>query len=216
MGPWELVGALADIAEDQRGFFTTAQAGALGIDDAVLAGMARARALEPSRTDVWRMRGFDDMETYDDVYAWWLALRPELAAAKRTVTNSPVLSHFGAARMYGYFGMPANICTVTPGVTLSPARQEGVCYEKSLAENTTIQWKNALVTSPERTALDLVEADTDLETFGHVVEKLVRTGLASPESLAHEIDAWAKEHGAGSGADHVGAALLVIKPGARW
>lgn len=218
MGPWELVGAIADITEDQRGFITAAQTRTLGIDGAVLAGMVKARVLNPVRVDVWRIRGFDDMETYDDVYAWWLALRPELPAAARTPENSPVLSHFGAAHIYGYFspGIASNICLVAPGITLSSAQTEGRCMEYQIPESSVVSWKTALVTDPERTALDLVHAGIDLETFGKVLEKMLQTGLTSPETIAQEIDIWAKQNDMGSGSDFVGAALLATKPGNRW
>ena len=104
---------LADLAAEQWGLITTAQAGALGVSAQQVARMASTGILERLRHGVYRLAG-NPPSSLDDVRAAWLGLDPAITAAERLTRSQPeVLSHRSAARLHGLGDLEADVIEFT-------------------------------------------------------------------------------------------------------
>lgn len=91
---------LADLAAEQWGLLTTAQAGKLGVSAQQVARMASTGILERLRHGVYRLAG-NPASPLDESRAAWLALDPTVTATDRLTQQQPgVLSHRSAAQLH--------------------------------------------------------------------------------------------------------------------
>ncbi len=91
---------LADLAAEQWGLITTAQAVKLGVSAQQVARMASTGILERLRHGVYRLAG-NPASPLDEIRAAWLALDPAVTATDRLTQQQPgVLSHRSAAQLH--------------------------------------------------------------------------------------------------------------------
>lgn len=91
---------LADVAADQWGLVTTAQARRAGTSPQTVAKLANRGALDRLAHGVYRLAGTPP-DAHDELRAAWLALDPEYFAAERLRLEPPeVVSHRSAARLW--------------------------------------------------------------------------------------------------------------------
>jgi len=91
---------LADLAAEQWGLLTAAQAGKLGVSAQQVARMAAGGILERLRHGVYRLAG-NPANPLDEIRAAWLSLEPAATAADHLTQKHPgVLSHRSAAHVH--------------------------------------------------------------------------------------------------------------------
>jgi len=101
---------VADLAADQGGLLTTAQAKTVGVSPQQIARLARSGVLERVVHGVYRLAGTAH-DPLADLRAAWLALEPETLAGDRLAGDDPggVVSHRSAAVLHGLGDLDADL-----------------------------------------------------------------------------------------------------------
>jgi len=100
---------LADVAAEQWGLITTAQARAVGQSPQSVARLAGQGVLERLTHGVYRLAG-TPADPRDDLRAAWLALSPDRTAGKRLRDDPPeVVSHRSAAHLLQLGDLAADV-----------------------------------------------------------------------------------------------------------
>lgn len=179
------VGALRDVAEQQFGLFTAAQARATGVVGYELARWAKSGPLYRVRHGVY---GFADSETYcwfEDIAAAWLALNPSGAINARRLDPEAVISHGSAARLRG-LGSPA-------AFTLQWTSPRRINVQDRLVETRVgsfgtfgVDWdllEGLPVSTPGRICADLLSERGDGGNVGTVIAACLYGGHVSLREL---------------------------------
>ena len=170
--------ALAPVASEQAGLFTTAQAARLDVDTAALFRLARAGVLERPLRGVYRVRAAPPPADVDVLAAWLLLSGRRLPSEPLPAGQPPaVVSHTAAARLLNLGTFPPT----RPTLIVRHARRDppSGTYRTFRLELEPGDWCwqalpdhiRVAVTTPERTLVDLAWAEADPE---HVREALSR------------------------------------------
>lgn len=164
------------IAESQAGYFTAQQALETGMDRSTLLHHARPGGrYERVRRGLYRLRHFPS-SPHEHVVAAWLPL-PEPA----------VVSHESALELYDLSDViPSAVHITLPRAKRGQRPRAGVrfhTFEHPPGPDETRRIAGVVVTSPERTIVDSLEAGTQLEQIELAVSQALERGLTTPRRL---------------------------------
>ncbi len=197
--------ALADLAEEQWGQFTAAQATEIGVPRQTLTRLAKQGSLEHMAHGVYRMTGAPTT-THDRLRAAWLATEPDKKAATRLRETQPiVVSHRSAAVLRDLGDLDADRFEFSTPIRKQSRRDDVQFYKKTLDND---QWdivEGLPVTTGERTITDLAAARIDGGHLAGVVRDALTRDLVRVPDLTIALRPYAHLYGAQLGG---GDALL--------
>jgi predicted transcriptional regulator of viral defense system len=164
---------LAGLAEDQWGLLTRRQAEAAGVSPATLQRLSGAGGvLERTAHGVYHLAGAP-LPDHAGLRSAWLALAPGTLAWERSPAQGTV-SHRSAADLWGLGDLPADRHEFTLPERRQ-TRQSGVRLHRGRLEEGEWAVLDGLpVTSPARTATDLLADKEDPEAVARVVADALR------------------------------------------
>lgn len=160
------------LAESQGGYFTSADASALGYTTAHQHFHVKRENWIRVDRGIYRLKNFPSTG-HEDLIRWWLWSRKKGA-----------ISHESAAAVYDLGDvLPAKThLTVPPGFRKKAAA--GVALHKALIDEKGVEMREGFrVTTPLRTVLDLAREHLDQERLTAVVKDAVRKGLLDRKAL---------------------------------
>lgn len=159
------------IAEPQAGYFTTAQAAAVGVDRKRLARYAVAGRLERIRRSIYRLVPFP-RSPHEDLFIAWLEMGPD-----------SVISHDSALTLYELSDALPTAVHITVPATAS-RRHPGLRLHTNQISTQEITHYDALpVTTVARTIADVALAGLADELVEQAVQEAVHNGLVTPALL---------------------------------
>jgi len=162
---------LFQIAEAQAGYFTTAQAQALGIARAQLSRYVTAGKLERSQQGVYRLTPFPRVP-HEDLFIAWLAAGPEA-----------VISHDSALAIYELSdALPTHVHLTVPR-TASHRRPGYRLHTSRITPAEITHYGGLQVTTVARTIADIACDGLADDLVIQAVQEAVARGLATPEQL---------------------------------
>jgi predicted transcriptional regulator of viral defense system len=162
---------LFQIAEAQAGYFTTAQAQALGIARAQLSRYVTAGKLERSQQGVYRLTPFPRVP-HEDLFIAWLAAGPEA-----------VISHDSALAIYELSdALPAHVHLTVPR-SASHRRPDYRLHTSRITPAEITHYGGLQVTTVARTIADIACDGLADDLVIQAVQEAVARGLATPEQL---------------------------------
>lgn len=169
------------IAESQAGYFTAEQALSAGMDRSTLLHHARPGGrYERVRRGLYRLRHFPS-SPHEHVAAAWLPL-PKPA----------VVSHESALELYELSDVIPNAIHITlPRAKRGQRPRPGVRFhalQHPPEPDETRRVAGVVVTSPERSIVDSLEAGTQLEQIELAVRQALERGLTTPRRLRTAAD----------------------------
>lgn len=197
---------LADLAADQGGLLTTAQARAVGVSPQQVARLARMGALEPVVHGVHRLAGTAE-DRLGGLRAVWLALEPETLAGVRVSRDDPggVVSHRSAAVVHGLGDIDADVHELTVNARRR-SRNPEVRFHIAVRDRGSWTVQSGLpVTTVAQTIADLASVRTD---GGHLA-RVVSDGLSGRQVGLEEVAAVLRPFAHFYGAPLGGGAELV-------
>lgn len=193
----EALEAAADLAPQQWGLVTSAQARSLGVAAFQMSRLVDRGAFVRIRHGVYASSAMP-WDSLQDVRAHWLALDPETMAADRTLNGiaKDVVSHETGADVYG-IGDFANerITFTTP--QRRQTKQAEVRFVLDQLQPKDITNVNGLpVTTVVRTILDLAKPGNETGHLRDAINDAVNGGLVTKSELAAGLAPAAKKLGA--------------------
>lgn len=192
----EATEAVLDLAAQQWGLFTAAQARELGVSAVLLSRLVDRGVLLRVRHGVYASAS-TPVTTVLEVRAQWLALKPHALAAERRYNDDQyaVVSHETAAQLHGIGDLPSEaIIFTTPG--RRQTRQRGVRFvTAALSPGEVIDMDGLPITTVERTVFDLARAGHEP---GHLIDMLadaLSRGLTTTDDLAEALAPVAENFG---------------------
>ncbi|MCT1435562.1 type IV toxin-antitoxin system AbiEi family antitoxin domain-containing protein, partial [Dietzia maris] len=188
---------VSDLAAQQWGLFTAAQARGVGVSAVLLGRLVDRGVLLRVRHGVYASAS-TPVTAVLEVRAQWLALKPHSLAADRRNSGDrdAVVSHETAAQLHGIGDLPSEaIIFTTPG--RRQTRQPGVrLITAELSPDEVIDIDGLPVTSLGKTVLDLAQAGHEP---GHLIDMLadaLSERLTTRDDLAGALAAVAESFGA--------------------
>ncbi|MBP2339253.1 hypothetical protein JOF41_005431 [Saccharothrix coeruleofusca] len=188
---------VGDIASDQWGLFTTAQAEAEGVDRTTLTRLASAGLIEQVSRGVHLVVAAGTPTNLEERAAW-LRLSPARRARERRATDEDngVFSHRTACLLHELGDVPA------PQVEITVPRRRttritGIrLHRAELAADEITTTRDGLpVTTVERTIEDLLADQVDGGHLGGVLADALRRHLVDPDRLAATAAIYAPAYG---------------------
>lgn len=208
--------SVRDLAEEQGGLFTAAQARIAGARRPQLADLLHAGAIERVQHGIYRLSGVPG-DRWESARAAWLALCPEASASERLsdpAGSGGVLSHRTAARMFDLGDIDADridLTTPTPRTTRNP---EVSLHTAALSRGQWILQAGLPVTRPEVIVADLAAAGTDVEHLATITRDAALKHNVGTSALAAALAPHARAHGHADGNDFLAHLLnLAGAPG---
>ena len=162
---------LYQIAEAQAGYFTTAQARALGIARAQLSRYVAAGQLERSRHGIYRLTPFPRVP-HEDLFIAWLAAGPDA-----------IISHDSALALYELSdALPAHIHITVPR-SASRRRTGYRLHTSRITPAEITHYGGMQVTTVARTIADIAFDGLADDLVIQAAQEAVARGLASPKQL---------------------------------
>jgi predicted transcriptional regulator of viral defense system len=172
-------GGLFQLATEQRGYFTAAQAREYGYSRALLAYHAKTGTLQRAYAGIYRFRDYPTSPREEIIPAWLLVGK-----------DVAVVSHESALELW-------NLSDIIPdGVHLSVPRSRrhlptlpGVTIHTTTRplDRENIQTLEGIrVTTPTRTLLDVADADVAPDQIGLALFQAIRRGWTSREGIRSE------------------------------
>ena len=186
----EALRAVDELASEQAGLVTAAQASGAGVDRLTQRRLVEAGLLERLSRGVYRVAGAQ-LPDHPWIRIAWLRLDPDTPAWQRTGLgpDDGVVSHRSATVLHALGDIPA------PEVELSvprrrTTREPGVrlLTRADLTEQDVVFVSGLPVTTPERTILDLLRDRADGGHVGRVIADADRRGLVDVEALGSKAD----------------------------
>lgn len=186
----ELVG---DLASQQWGLVTAAQAADLGIDSPTLRRLEKAGVVHRLRHGVYALAG-TALTPEVELKGEWLALRPDLMAGDRVhdsvLAKEAVVSHTTAANLWGIGdlwpdGFHFTVCQ------RRRSRQSGVRFHR--ANLTEGEWEmhpssGLPVTTVARTVADLADDGHEPQHLLDLVSDAARLGIVEKDELVSALE----------------------------
>lgn len=197
---------LADLAADQGGLLTTAQARAVGVSPQQVARLARSGVLEPVVHGVHRLVGTAE-DRLGGLRAVWLAVEPQTLAGVRVSRDDPggVVSHRSAAVVHGLGDIDADVHELTVNARRR-SRNSEVRFHIAVRDRGSWTVQSGLpVTTVAQTIADLASVRTD---GGHLA-RVVSDGLSGRQVGLEEVAAVLRPFAHYYGAPLGGGAELV-------
>jgi predicted transcriptional regulator of viral defense system len=179
--------ALVEIASEQGGFLSSAQAGAVGLSRDDIARLVRSGDLHRVRRGVLRMRHAD--RRHEDEIAAWLHFERGRLPWDRRGRSEAVLSHDSAAALHAL----GSIIPTHPTVTVTPKRRRAtdlpdVNVHGVLLHDADWAWLDVdglelPVTTPARTIVDLLLAGHEPSYARRAITEATRDGRMTKHDL---------------------------------
>ncbi len=200
---------LADVAAEQWGLVTTAQARALGVSAQGVARLTNQGSLERMTHGVYRVSGAPP-EPLDELRAAWLTLDPSRRAAERVRDIArdaapAVVSHRSAASLHGLGDLDADLHEFTTAGRKQSRRPDIRLHRGHLAAGEWTVVDGLPVTTVVRTVADLAAARVDGGHLASVARDALTVKQVSDQELSAALAPHAHRYGAPTGA---GGALL--------
>ena len=166
--------ALYRIAEQQGGYFTTAQAHKAGFNSKLIWHHQRKGKFVRGAHGVYRFRQFP-ASPYEDLFVAWLRCGP-----------NAVISHESALAVYDLSDVVPGAIHVTVSQTAS-RRRTGLRQHTSRLRPSDIKRREGLpVTSVERTVADVAKAGLAEELVRSAIRQALERGLTDQRALREE------------------------------
>lgn len=196
---------LADLASEQWGLLTSAQATRHGATHQAIARLTNQGRLERVSHGVYRIAG-SPPEPLDDLRAAWLSLSPQQAARQRLNESAPaVVSHRSAALLHRLGDLDADVFEFTTLARKQSRNTEIRLHRRQYGPQDWTIVDGLPVTSVLRTVADLAAARTDGGHLAAVVRDALTVKQVDDDALAGALAAYAHHYGASVGD---GAGLL--------
>ena len=163
--------ALYQLAEQQAGYFTAAQAREAGFTYSLLSYHVGTGRFERVRPRVYRIVQFPS-SPHEDLYVAWLQAGPHA-----------VISHDSALVLYDLSDLLPHRIHVTVPRTVSRRRPELQLHTKRLEPEDVTRYEGLPVTTVLRTLVDVAAAGLADEQVQQTIQEALRRGLVSRESL---------------------------------
>ncbi len=187
--------ALAEIAADQAGLVTAAQAAARSVDRVTQLRLCQAQLLQNVGRGVYRVTGASPPSHLESRVAW-LRLDPSRPAWRRTGlgVDDGVVSHRSACLVHELGDIPAPETELTVPRRRT-TRELGIRLhiERLDPEDVTIV-DGLPVTTVTRTVMDLMRNGADAGHVGGVIANAERRNLVDLDSLAERISRFAPKY----------------------
>jgi hypothetical protein len=204
---------VGDVASEQWGLVTTAQARALGVSAQDVARLANQGWLERMTHGVYRVSGAPP-EPLDELRAAWLTLDPSRRAAERVRDASPAaVSHRSAASLYGLGDIDADVHEFTTEGRKQSRRADIRLHRGRLNPEEWTVVDGMPVTTVGRTIADLAGARIDGGHLASVVRDALTVKLVSDRKLSAALAPFAYRYGAPAGDGEALLARLVQESG---
>ncbi|WP_020387111.1 type IV toxin-antitoxin system AbiEi family antitoxin domain-containing protein [Kribbella catacumbae] len=190
---------IADLASEQWGLVTTAQAAAVGVSGPTMARLARDEVLRRLEHGVYKVNG-SGYDPRDDLRAAWLLLDPKRTASQR-ISEQPidaVVSHRSAARLLELGDLDADLFEFTVNGRKQTRRKDIRIHVRS-TDLPADAWSLASglpVTTATRTIEDLAASQTDGGHLAGVVRDAVSTAVVDLDQLSDVLRPYAHRYGA--------------------
>lgn len=182
------------IAEDQWGLVTRRQAEAAGISTATIQRLSsEGSALERVARGVYHLAGAP-LADHIDLRAAWLQLAPERLAWERR-PDEGVVSHRSAAALLELGHLPADRHEFTVAGRRQTRRGDVRIHRGQLGEGEYSVFRGLPVTTPARTAADLLADREDPEAVAQVVIDALRKKREWPSRVAAALSPCAAQLG---------------------
>lgn len=186
---------LADIASEQWGLLTTAQAEAVGSSRKAIGRLAEAGALERLAHGIYRLTGAPP-DPRDDLRVAWLALAPGRTAGDRLRDEVPdVVSHRSAAALYELGDLDADRHEFTVGGRRQ-SRRADTRFRRATLTSRDWQIVHGLpCTTIIRTIADLAADHTDGGHLASVVRDALTIHHIDVDDLIEALTPYAARYG---------------------
>ena len=190
---------LSDLAAEQWGLVTTAQARALGVSAQGVARLTNQDLLERMTHGVYRVSGAPP-EPEDELRAAWLTLEPERRAAERIRDESPaVVSHQSAAGMHRLGDIDADLHEFTTAGRKQSRRPDIKLHRGHLDPGEWTVVDGLPVTTVARTIADLAASRLDGGHLATVVRDALTVKQVSDQAISAALAPYARRYGAHAG-----------------
>jgi Transcriptional regulator, AbiEi antitoxin len=190
----------AEVAEDQWGLVTRAQALAAGVPRATFARLVAGRALVRVAHGVYRVAGGTD-PGHLDLRAAWLQLDPSTPAWQRIRSDDvAVVSHRSAAEMYGLGDLIADTHEFSVPKRTQTRRRDVRLYLREVPQRDRDVVEGLPVTRAHRIVADLLAGYEDGSAVATIAVEAVRRGLTTPGQIAASVAPLARRYHADGGA----------------
>ena len=177
---------LAELAEDQWGLVTRAQAEKAGVPRSTFDRLAAdGSILERVAHGVYHLAGAP-LPDHVALRAAWLQLAPDIPAWDRT-PDQGVMSHRSAAALYGLGHLPADIHEFTLPSRRQTRRADVRLHRRPVDEHEWIELRGLPVTRPSRIAADLLRDREDPEAVATVIADAIRDVYDYPSTFADSL-----------------------------
>ncbi len=188
--------AIGDIAAQQWGLITAAQAKKAGLSGVHMKRLTDAGLLESISRGVYLLTG-SGYPAHLDIAVAWLRLQPAVPAWERRADDpdSAVVSHASACLLHGLGDIPSGEVELTAPrrrVTREPFVKLHIA---ALEPEDVVTVDGLPVTTVTRTVVDLLRQHTDGGHVGGVIAEADRRELVSAQSLAPHVARFAKRYG---------------------
>ena len=190
---------VAEIAGEQWGLITAAQATVAGTSSQSMVRWANDGALIRVTRGVYKVAG-SSYDPLDDLRAAWLMLDPRRTATERIETGpiDAVVSHQSAARIHQLGDLAADLHEFTVRGRKQPRRSDVRIHTRSqqLKEESWVLVAGLPVTSVLTTIADLAVSRTDGGHLAGVVRDAIATATVDIDSLSTALRSSAHHYGA--------------------
>lgn len=194
----EAAARASEIAVQQWGMLTTAQAQARGISRVQLSRLTDAGVLERVDQGIYAVPASIDHLTH--LRSAWLALDPQAMAEDRLrdPVDSGVVSHTSAASLYGL----GDLLDDKPEITVATRKQSrrGTRLHQRRLEADEVTLVDGLpATTPPRTVADLLIDGHDPTHVARIIAEILQRELSSRQALAGALSPVASKYGEPNG-----------------
>ena len=192
-------GQLSEIATEQWGLVTTAQAGRVGVTAQSIAKMAKAGSLVRLAQGVYRLAG-SPVDMHEDLRVAWLGLDPGRTAVERLVgVDVDIVSHRSAALLLGLGDLDADLMEFTVSRRRQTRRPDVRVYRSSVGPDDWALTASLPAASPRRVIADLAAARIDRGHLATVVRDAVLDHHLAMDAVAATLAPHARAYGAATG-----------------
>jgi predicted transcriptional regulator of viral defense system len=186
---------VAELASEQWGLVTTAQAGLLGVSSQTMAALANDGVAERLAHGVYRMTGAPPGE-HDDLRAAWLALDPTRTAAQRLRDPDAVVSFRSAANLHRLGDLDADRHDFTVEGRRQTRRINVRFHTRSHSPDDWRVFDGLPVTTIVKTIEDLASARTDGGHLAGIVRDAITTAGVDATQISEVLAPYAHKYGA--------------------
>lgn len=190
---------LADLATEQWGLVTTAQARSVGVSPQTVARLTDRGALERMTHGVYRVTGTPP-SSFDGLRAAWLTLDPARRVGDRLRDETPVVvSHRSAAAIHELGDLEADEFEFTSGERKQSRRPDTHIHRGQVGAGEWTVVDGLPVTTVIRTVTDLAAAHVDGGHLASVVRDALTRQQVDDQRLAAALRRYAHHYGARMG-----------------